>query len=190
MDIGFIMEMIKDVLCLQVWGIFMKYGIRSAFMAFSVIGLTFMGVAPANASVAQICISAHVSGKGDQGDVCNTYASEFYAGTVGENRAIEGMWVTFRGFGDFCVEAHVRNKGWVGENCEAEGSWAWIGTKGKNLPMEAMRVKSKQGYVTMGKAHVQGKGWDSRWNISDYFWIGTEGQGRALEAVTVKPGSL
>lgn len=168
----------------------MKYGTRAAFMAFSVTALMFMGVAPAQAVIPQICIAAHVSGKGDQPDVCNTYASELYAGTVGENRAIEGMWVSFKNFGDFCVEAHIRNVGWAGESCASSGSWAWIGTRGQNLPMEAMRVKSKQGYVTMGKAHVQGKGWDRSWNESRYFWIGSEGEGRALEAVVVRPGSL
>ncbi|MFF4264637.1 hypothetical protein [Streptomyces virginiae] len=112
---------------------------------------------------------------------------ERVAGTTGQNRAIEGMWIMAHGFnGQLCVEVHIRNRGWIKEKCANQGSYMFVGTTGQNAPLEAIRVRMTSGLSVQGNAHVQGFGWQG-WVRGDYIQIGTEGEARNLEAVKIRP---
>ncbi|MFF4105684.1 hypothetical protein [Streptomyces sp. NPDC001903] len=147
---------------------------------------------PAEAGQGQICIKAHVAGIGDQPWACNNAHNNEteYAGTIGQNRAIEGMWV-YSTVGIICADAHVRDKGWQGGRCTAfNGTSVWVGTSGENRPMEALRLwlPSDEHQVRMaGNAHVQNQGWDKNWTQDYWIELGTTGRARNLEAVVVIP---
>ncbi|MGW7052931.1 hypothetical protein [Streptomyces sp. NPDC054887] len=142
----------------------------------------------AQAATPEVCIDAHVSGEGWQGEVCNSPGEYGYAGTVGENRAIEALRVRAPGMGSVCLNAHLRNRGWVGERCfVANAHPIFIGTTGENRPMEALTMSVSNGSI-MGAAHVQSRGWQP-WKANNFLYFGTEGSALNMEAIAVLPNT-
>ncbi|WP_141746889.1 hypothetical protein [Streptomyces agglomeratus] len=156
-----------------------------SFLAFcSVLGLVVLsgGVAEAATEEVKVCYRAHVAGKGWMEWNCNGQ----FAGTVGENRAIEAMDIQVWGRGYFCADAHIRNVGWQAPygDCVASGQVKRVGTVGQALPMEAVRITLSYGSLE-GIGHVQDIGWIGPFR-GDHITVGTTGQGKNLELVTLK----
>lgn len=145
-----------------------------------------MGMSPAQAAGPKVCIDPHVSGIGQTGAVCNTWDTYYYAGTVGQNRAIEGARISIHGLGRVCLDAHVRNVGWQGERCFGDGAEIWVGTSGENRPMEALRIRLPDGGIVKGMSHVQNLGWLDEIH-GGYIQLGTVGNALNLEALAVVP---
>ncbi|MGV9264956.1 hypothetical protein ACWDRR_09865 [Kitasatospora sp. NPDC003701] len=147
---------------------------------------------PAHAAAPRICVNPHVAGLGDTGWVCNEAGGKTYAGTVGQNRAIEGMTISISGMGSFCADAHSRNLGWIGgadpshDQCVGDGEYLFIGTRGQNRPMEALRVRIPNWLYVSGIAHMQNVGWGD-WVSFHHIEIGSTGEARNLEAVALAP---
>ncbi|MFF8196436.1 hypothetical protein ACF05L_37500 [Streptomyces bobili] len=163
----------------------MRRFIRATIMLGSATALAFAGVSPAQAArYDEVCMRAHVAGWGTIAEECNQEGQEGYTGTVGQNRAMEGMHISIGGRGVFCAQAHVRNEGWMPEKCASDGGDIYVGTQYENRPMEALRVRIPDGYSIRGNAHVQNVGWQG-WAQGSYIQIGTVGQARHIEAVSL-----
>lgn len=147
-----------------------------------------MGMTSAQAAGPKACVMPHVAGLGTIDNVCNTWDTYYYSGTVGENRAIEGAHVTIAGLGRVCVQAHLRNYGWQDERCSSDGYAIWVGTSGENRPMEALRIRLPDGGIVKARAHVQNEGWGGE-AVGSYVQIGTVGKALNLEAVAIVPAA-
>ncbi|MCX4546721.1 hypothetical protein [Streptomyces sp. NBC_01565] len=155
------------------------------FLAFcSVLGLVAVsgGVAEAAPEAGKVCYRAHVAGKGWMEWNCDGQ----FAGTVGENRAIEALDIQIWGRGYFCADAHIRNVGWQDPmgKCMPSGQVKRVGTVGQALPMEAVRINLSYGSLE-AVAQVQDRGWIGPWR-GDYITVGTTGEAKNLELITLK----
>ncbi|MEV6393506.1 hypothetical protein AB0M39_01755 [Streptomyces sp. NPDC051907] len=156
-----------------------------SFLALSVLGLAVMSGGAAEAAATEkvkVCYRAHVAGKGWMEWNCDGQ----FAGTVGENRAIEAMEIQVWGRGYFCANAHIRNVGWEtphGE-CVASGQVKRVGTVGQAQPMEAVSVTLSYGSLE-GIGQVQDIGWIGPFR-GTRVEVGTTGKGKNLELVTLK----
>ncbi|MEU4352909.1 hypothetical protein [Streptomyces sp. NPDC023838] len=157
---------------------------RSLLMACSVLAAGLAGPATAQAATEEvkICYRAHLANYGWQKWKCN---GEF-AGTAGENRAVEAAEVQIWGKGTFSASAHVRNEGSQIPQFAASGEVIRVGTVGKALPMESLTVSLGQFNGTLeGYAHIQNLGW-----VGPYqgyaVEVGTRGQVLQLEGFSLK----
>ncbi|RSS34491.1 hypothetical protein EF912_36800 [Streptomyces sp. WAC07061] len=171
----------------------MRRFLHALFTLGMVSALGALMVSPAHAATPRICVNPHVAGKGDTGWVCNQNGQFFYAGTVGENRALEGVTINITGMGGgYCADAHARNWGWIGgadpknDQCVGEGENLFVGTRGQNRPLEALRLRMLSSQYVKGSAHMQNTGWGG-WAEGRYIEIGSTGEAKNLEAVVFTP---
>ncbi|MFE5943144.1 hypothetical protein [Streptomyces sp. NPDC056480] len=89
--------------------------------------------------VGQLCAWAHVQNQGwDLEPSCTDYDGQMVViGTVGQNRAIEAVYVEVS-LGGVAAKAHLRNYGWT--EWTPYSHYVSIGTTGQNRPMEAIKL--------------------------------------------------
>ena len=108
------------------------------------------------------------------------------AGTIGENRRLEAIWINMRDGGRNMIKycAHVENYGWLG--WQSSGDVA--GTVGQGLRMEAIRIKLESSYARKFdiyyRAHVQNAGWLGWAKNGEP--AGTAGAGLRMEAFQIR----
>jgi N-acetylmuramoyl-L-alanine amidase len=100
------------------------------------------------------------------------------AGTTGESKKIEALWINYKGTEKITIEGHVQNVGWQ----DIRGNGEIIGTKGIDLRLEALRIKV-EGKRVAYQVHVEGIGWMD-WC---YNWdtAGTIGRSLRIEAIRI-----
>ena len=105
------------------------------------------------------------------------------AGTEGESRAIEALWVqSYRG--GLCLKAHVQDLGddqhW---SCEGPNGVA-VGTQGLSKRLEGVHIHSG-GLRVCATAYVQDLGWQLPERCGQEIWVGTSGQGKRMEKIRI-----
>jgi hypothetical protein len=126
----------------------------------------------------RVCYEAHVQNIGWQPYLFCDYAT---AGTTGENRQLEAIYIYNLVGGRVCYNAHQENVGWLGNLCKSEGH-GQIGQTGLNRQLEAIQV---WGDVTFCyDVHQQNRGWHGE--VCDAGVAGVTGRNLQLEAVRIR----
>ena len=113
------------------------------------------------------------------------------AGTVGKGLAMEGLRISYQGFGENPIiegsviyQAHVSNVGWQSEVSDNQ----LAGTEGKNQQIEAVKIRLSgaldEKYDIYYRAHIANYGWLS-WTKNGET-AGSTGYGCAIEGIEIK----
>ncbi len=138
-----------------------------------------------------VCFKAHVADLGWGDWFCGL---DYYAGTVGQNKAIEAVRIRAIGApngGQYCGKVHTRNIGWGGKMCRGAGEDIEIGSTGYARPLEAVRLwfEWDETYAFEGWSHVQNIGWKyhapNTSGMAGMVTLGTEGKALNLEALSI-----
>lgn len=119
------------------------------------------------------------------GFITPSFGQDTVAGTVGQNRQLEGIRIStpINGLGlEYSV--HVANLGWL----DPVSSGTFTGTMNKGLRLEAIKIKLtgqlKDDYKVQYRVHMQNTGWGD-W-VSDGEIAGTTGEARQIEALQAR----
>ncbi|MBR3313304.1 MAG: hypothetical protein IKG18_04110, partial [Atopobiaceae bacterium] len=130
-----------------------------------------------------VTYGVHRQTYGDQEDVRDGAV----AGTTGESKRLEAMWVSLGGgfpvAGGIAYRTHVQGIGWQGWRSDGEAA----GTRGESRRLEAVQVKltgrMAKGYDVWYRVHAQNVGWMG-WAKNGRA-AGTSGLSWRLEAIQV-----
>ena len=103
-------------------------------------------------------------------------------GTVGQERRLEALSVSYFGPGNLKFQGHIQNYGWTNRRFNGE----IIGTSGIGLRLEAVKIwiEDSDAYNVQYQVHIQNKGW-SEW-VENGVEAGTTGEGLRLEAIRIR----
>lgn len=103
------------------------------------------------------------------------------AGTTGQAKRLEALWIKYTGKGKLTFSSHVQNIGWTSERTSGEIT----GTVDMAYRMEAIRMRLEGSNKKLEyRVHIEGTGW-TKWCSNDEV-AGTVGQGKRIEAISIR----
>lgn len=103
------------------------------------------------------------------------------AGTVGQKKRLEALWIKYTGKGKLTFSSHIQNIGWTTDRKSGEIT----GTIDMAYRMEAIKIKLENADKKIQyRVHVEGIGW-TKWYGGDEV-AGTIGQSKRIEAIEIK----
>lgn len=103
------------------------------------------------------------------------------AGTTGQAKRLEALWIKYTGKGKITFASHIQNKGWTTDRTSGEIT----GTVDMAYRMEAIRMKLEGSDKKIQyRVHIEGIGW-TKWCTNNEV-AGTIGQAKRIEAIEIR----
>lgn len=103
------------------------------------------------------------------------------AGTTGQAKRLEALWIKYTGKGKITFASHIQNKGWTTDRTSGEIT----GTVDMAYRMEAIRMKLEGSDKKIQyRVHIEGTGW-TKWCTNNEV-AGTIGQSKRIEAIEIR----
>ena len=103
------------------------------------------------------------------------------AGTTGQAKRLEALWIKYTGKGKITFASHIQNKGWTTDRTSGEST----GTVDMAYRMEAIRMKLEGSDKKIQyRVHIEGTGW-TKWCTNNEV-AGTIGQSKRIEAIEIR----